>query len=220
MRKQLPEKLQTLLDNNPNLWQGSAMSHGSNDGIGTGYSDLDAILPNHGWPKKSVLEILSPQWGIGELKIILPLMRKMTQQKRWVIWISPPHIPYAPALVKAGVDINYVIVINADTSCSDAIWSIEKALQTHSCALVLAWMNWLPNGVVRRLQLAAEKGDGLAILFRERETKNSPAALRLKLHPNAQGLQVKVLKARGTHRYQSAHLCFPESKDYSLMTSH
>lgn len=85
----------------------------------------------------------------------------------------------------------------------------EKALQTQTCGLVLAWMNWLPNGVVRRLQLAAEKGDGLAILFRERESKNSPAALRLKLHPNAQGLQVKVLKARGTYRYQSAHLCFP-----------
>ena len=209
MRKQLPDKLQTLLDNNPALWQGSAVTSGQTRGIGTGYSELDDILPSRGWPKKSLLEIVTPQWGIGELKILLPLMRAITEQKRWIIWISPPYVPYAPALAKAGVDINYVIVIHPDTACNDAIWSIEKALQTHSCALVLAWMNWLPNGVVRRLQLAAEKGDSLAILFRERETKNSPAALRLKLHPNAQGLQVKVLKARGTYRYQSAHLCFP-----------
>lgn len=207
--KHLPTELQTLLNTTPGLWQGSRGRASQAFGHSTGYGNLDAILPSRGWPAKSIVEVLTPEWGIGELKLLLPMMRAVTQEKRWIIWISPPYVPYAPALVNAGVDINYVIVIHPDTSCKDAIWSIEKALQTQACALVLAWINWLPNGVVRRLQLAAEKGSGMAFLFREREAKNSPAALRLQLHPNRQGIQVKVLKARGTHHCQSTELCFP-----------
>jgi len=197
------ESLKHLLNNTRALWRGNALkseapSHAS------GYAALDAILPTQGWPARSIVEILTPAWGIGELKLLLPKIREVTQQKRWVIWISPPYQPYAPALLQAGVDLNYVIVVDAKTSCKDAIWSMEKALQTPACAMVLAWTNWMPNGLVRRLQLAAEKGGGMAFLFRERETKNSPAALRLQLQPHPEGVTVQVLKAKGSYHYKNA----------------
>jgi cell division inhibitor SulA/protein ImuA len=72
--------------------------------------------------------------------------------------------------------------------------------------VVLAWLNWLPNAVVRRLQLAAEAGRTLGVLFREHEARHSPAALRLCLQPARAGLRVQLLKARGTCRYRSIHL--------------
>ena len=195
-------RLKDLLDSTSALWRGGSLKSEA-PGHSSGYAELDAILPTQGWPAKSIIEVLTPAWGIGELKLLLPRMREVTQQKQWVIWISPPYQPYAPALLQAGVDINYVIVIDPKTSCKDAIWSMEKALQTSACAMILAWTNWLPNGVVRRLQLAAEKGGGMAFLFRERETKNSPAALRLQLQPHQQGVTVQVLKARGSYHYKN-----------------
>ena len=52
---------------------------------------------------------------------------------------------------------------------------------------------------LRRLQLAAETGNALAVLYRPRRAADtaSPAALRLELEPTATGLHIRVLKRRG-----------------------
>jgi len=201
-------ELQQLIQDNPALWRASPTNTCVNtvSGIPTGYPSLDTILPSKGWPPSTLIEMITPKWGIGELQLLLPLMKQVTQQKRWILWISPPYIPYAPALASAGVDIEHVMVVQPEASCKDALWTLEKALQTESCALVLSWLNWLPNGVIRRLQLAANSGNTLGVLFRERNIKNSPAALQLKLHPKTDGIDVQVLKARGTYHYQSVQL--------------
>ena len=203
------EQVEKLLQENPSLWRVRDFGSYSSQGMTTGYPQLDSILPEHGWPKSALVEVITPHWGIGELKLLLPLMKSMTEQKRYLLWVSPPYIPYAPAMVEAGVDINYVIVIKPEVSCKDALWSMEKALQSEACGLVLAWLDWLPNGVVRRLQLAAQNSGSLGVLFRQRNDQNSPAALRLQLNSSANRMQVQVLKARGTYRYRSAHLDFP-----------
>lgn len=199
-------QLQSLLKNNPCVWRAKDAGHYVMPGTPTGHPQLDATLPGGGWPANAVTEIVSPRWGMGELQLLLPLMRAMTQQKRWVLWVSPPYVPYAPALESAGVDMDYVVVIQPDDSCKDAFWGIEKALQTRACALVLAWLDWLPNAVIRRLQLAAETGCSLGVLFRHRDHEHSPAALRLHLHPSNKGVYVQVLKARGTHQYHGVHV--------------
>jgi hypothetical protein len=52
---------------------------------------------------------------------------------------------------------------------------------------------------MRRLQLAAETGNALGILFRSAQAgkERSPAALRLKLEAVNNGLAVHILKRRG-----------------------
>ncbi|MGB5585549.1 MAG: translesion DNA synthesis-associated protein ImuA [Gammaproteobacteria bacterium] len=199
-------QLQTLLENNPRVWRGKDAGRYLMTGTPTGHPQLDACLPGGGWPTNAIREMVTPQWGVGELQLLLPLMRTITHQKRWILWISPPYVPYAPALERAGIDMDYVIVIQPDNACKDASWSIEKALQTKACAMVLAWQNGLPSGAIRRLQLAAETGQSLGVLFRQRNHEHSPAALRLNLKPSETGVHVEVLKARGTYQYRSVHV--------------
>ena len=52
---------------------------------------------------------------------------------------------------------------------------------------------------MRRLQLAAEAGGSLGILYRPAEAvrEHSPAALRLRLAPTRAGLTVEIHKCRG-----------------------
>ena len=159
------DAIDTLLSRNPVLWRGCDMAGRGDYGQTTGYPLLDDILPGRGWPRNAIVEIVSRQWGMGELQLLVPLMREVVRQGRWILWISPPYLLNSPALLQAGIDPEQVLVINLDTSCKDALWSMEKALQTDSCGLVLAWQNWLPDKVVRRLQLAAETGETLGILF-------------------------------------------------------
>jgi hypothetical protein len=55
---------------------------------------------------------------------------------------------------------------------------------------------------IRRLQLAAERGDTLGVLFRPREAArdSSPAILRIAVEPAAPGARVTLLKSRGGAR--------------------
>ena len=205
MDKPLPETLQQLLRNHPALWRGGDRK-GPQGGIPTGYTELDAALPEGGWPTAALMEVITPRWGIGELRLLLPAMHAATAAGHWLVWVAPPFLPYAPALAAAGIDLSRVIVIHSESRLHDALWSMEKALQTAPCALVFAWLNWLPNTVVRRLQLAAETGRTLGVLFREHEARHSPAALRLRLQPAHSGLHVQLVKARGTCHRRCIHL--------------
>lgn len=202
------------------LWRGSDMAEQGDYGHSTGYTELDDILPGRGWPKNSMMEIVTPHWGMGELQLLIPYMREITEQGKWILWISPPYLLNAPALLKEGIDINQILIVQLDTSCKEAMWAIEKALQTESCGLVLAWQNWLSNKVLRRLQLAAEGGETLGVLFHQHDSKDSPSALRLEIGATAdrdfRKAQVNVLKARGNYKHKAAVVnVYKEYPDYN-----
>lgn len=199
-----------LLSNNTHLWRGCDMAGQGDHGHATGYPELDDILPGRGWPQNSLVEVVTPHWGMGELQLLMPYMRSITEQGKWILWISPPYLLYAPALIKAGIDTEQVLVVQLDTSCKDALWAIEKALQTESCGLVLAWQNWLSSKVIRRLQLAAETGQTLGVLFHHHDNRESSSPLRLKIDASRDGdyrsADVTTLKARGSYQNQTRRI--------------
>jgi len=96
------QHIDELLQGNPNLWRGCDMAGQGCHGRSTGFPQLDDILPGRGWPDRGLVEIISPCWGMGELQLLIPLMRSTVEQGKWILWISPPYLLYAPALVQAG----------------------------------------------------------------------------------------------------------------------
>ena len=38
---------------------------------------------------------------IGELQLVIPALAALSRE-RWILWLSPPYIPYAPALAASG----------------------------------------------------------------------------------------------------------------------
>jgi len=192
-----------LLHGNPNLWRGCDMAGRGFHGVSTGFPELDDILPGRGWPQSGLLEVISRHWGMGELQLLIPLMRSVIEKGKWILWVAPPHVLYAPALTQAGIDTKQILVVKQDTSCKDALWSMEKALQTENCGMVLAWQNWLPSKVLRRLQLAAEAGGTLGVLFKRKDSKCSQLPLRLEIKDSLSKdhqfsmAEVTVIKARG-----------------------
>ncbi|PCJ25747.1 MAG: hypothetical protein COA96_06895 [SAR86 cluster bacterium] len=210
-KKDHSSHIDQLLHGNPNLWRGCDMAGQGFHGQSTGFSQLDDILPGRGWPDKGLMEIITPHWGMGELQLLIPLMRSIVEQGKWILWISPPYLLYAPALVQAGINTEQILVVKLDTSCKDALWSMEKALQTENCGLVLAWQNWLPSKVLRRLQLAADTGGTLGVLFKHHVSEYSPSPTRLKIEDySGEGhfneSRITLLKARGNFRPLTAQV--------------
>jgi len=212
-------QLQELLAH-PSVWRGK--SRAAVETFSTGFAALDAGLPGGGWPRQGLVEILTPHPGVGELYLLLPLLAALSRATpaRWCAWISPPHEPYAPALESRGVMLDRMLVIRPPLAATAAktsqrrrsdgvhmrMWAHEQALRSGACAMALAWMPRVSPRAIRRLQLAAEQGRSLGVLFRSQQfaQQASPAMLRVTFDPvkeaGRQGARVTLIKSRGGSR--------------------
>jgi hypothetical protein len=171
---------------------------GKHEALASGFDELDQRLPRGGWPLGAMVELLSATEGIGELSLLLPALCRLAHSGRSIAWIAPPYIPYAPALAQRGLPLERLL-ITYTRSLAESLWAAEQALRCPAVGAVLGWATHLADKSLRRLQLAAEAGGSLGILHRPlaAATEASPAALRLQLQPQLQGLGIHVLKARG-----------------------
>jgi hypothetical protein len=192
----MASSLDTVL-NHPALWRGNACARVAVPSVPTGFTELDALLPGAGWPSGALTEIYAERPGIGELQLAMPAAARLTQAGRWLAMIAPPHIPYAPALLGHGVRLSHLMLIRPETA-EERLWAGEQALRSSSCGAVLLWLNHVQERALRRLQLAAEGGGAIAMLFRTaRALPFSSAALRLHVGKAGGRTIVRILKRRG-----------------------
>jgi hypothetical protein len=191
-------QLARLLEH-PAIWRGrSAAQAKGGPAIPTGFDLLDECLPGRGWPRTGLMEILLPRFGVGELPLLLPALAALTRRPsaRWCVWVTPPLEPFAPSLVAHGVMLERVLVARAPLI---AMWAFEQSLGSGACDVAMAWARRPRSREIRRVQLAAERGRALGVLFRSRSSarESSPAILRIALEPLPQGVRVILLKSRG-----------------------
>ncbi len=174
------------------LWRGKPVELPA-DAEATGHALLDAVLPGGGWPDAALVEVLIAADGVGELRLLLPTLARLTQTGRDIALIAPPYLPFPAAWSAAGVDFRRVRIIEADHK--QALWASEQCLRSGCLSAVLCWPQQADDRALRRLQVAAESGRALGVAFRDlRAARNpSPAVLRLQL----QDEQIRVLKCRG-----------------------
>ena len=164
----------------------------------SGFAELDANLPGGGWPVGAIAELMPEAMGIGELSLLLPALSRLACAGRYIAWIAPPYLPYAPALAQGGLPLKRLLIIQT-RNAQESLWAAEQTLRCPAFGAVLSWPSAIADKNVRRLQLAAEAGGSLGILYRPTEAarEQSPAALRLRLQPPAKGLAVDIHKCRG-----------------------
>lgn len=182
----------------PGIWRSGSAPAPNLRTQPTGNAALDAALPGGGWPLGALSEILVENDGIGEMELVVPALAALTQARQRVALIAPPYVPYPPALIAAGIDLDYFVQIDAGTT--DSHWSAEQCLRAGCCAAVLHWLPEVDYRQLRRLQLAAESSNALALLFRplQARAQASPAALRLGVSHSETGSCVEILKCRGS----------------------
>ncbi len=198
------------------LWRGKHYrddhSRQSGNSISSGIAQLDQQLHWRGWPLHSSSELLCEHWGIGELSLLIPLLKQVSHKGR-IAWINPPFIPYPPALSAQGVTPEKCLLLYP--SEPDQWWAAEQVLASSAFAMVLTWFTQQASNATpyRRLQAAAEKGRCLHFHFRPLQSKHqsSPARLRLQLSVSASQLAIDVVKQPGGWAGQQLVIPRPES---------
>jgi protein ImuA len=195
------------------VWQGTELAGQRGRVQSSGHEPLDAVLPGGGWPVGSLVELLQPQAGQGEWRLLSPALASLTQTGR-VVLIDPPYEPFGPALAEAGLDVARLLRVRTAVP-AEAVWAAGQVL---ACADVVALVAWLPRVRVpqlRRLQLLAQTHGVLLWVVRpvSAAQASSPAALRLQLQwassgvvPGRSVLQVQVLKRKGPSLAQPVEL--------------
>ncbi len=161
-------------DLHPALWRawqlGRAPSQ-TQGAVASGYEELDAHLPGGGWPSRVLTELLLPQAGVGELRLLAPALAALQSQGRGLMWFDPPAEPCAWALGALGVSVKHLVVVRsrqvlnsqtrpqvraqARTStgpqarqpvpAADLLWSLEQALKSGHLGAALAWLPSHPD---------------------------------------------------------------------------
>lgn len=190
-------KITRLLEH-PAIWRGRSAAQRA--GWPTGFAILDEHLPDKGWPRTGLIELLVARFGGGELRLLMPALAALTRvaAARWCVWVAPPLVPFAPALASCGVELDRVAVVAG----TQPLWTLEQSLGSGACDVVLGWVRHAQQRQIRRLQLAAERGRTLGVLFRPRRAAReaSAAVLRLSVEPCPAGVRLTLLKGRSAHR--------------------
>lgn len=177
------------------VWRGRHVGQDGEQRLPTGHPELDMALGG-GLARGALAEILSRR--DSGLSLLLPLLARLSAEPRWLGWLAPPHLPYAPALAQAGIALDRVLLIHSRDTKQD-LWALEQTLASGHCSAVLAWPARIAPAQLRRLQLSAEQGGALGVLFRPPDAlaQSSPAGFRLGVAPSPRGLKVQVHKRRG-----------------------
>ncbi len=191
-----PRSLQHLLDQRSDLWRGQRRPPAAV--AASGRAELDAWLPDGGWPRGRLVELLPEYLGCGELELLLPLLADQTRHGQPVLLIAPPLVPCPQRLHRAGIALDRLVVVHGP---DDALWAAEQALKSGVCGSIVTWH---PRGRVdprpiRRLQLAARASDAPAFVCYRAGQSPAPSlsALRLGLAP---GPQLSLLRGDGPSR--------------------
>lgn len=176
------------------------------------YAALDAQLPGGGWPQGALSELLLAHAGIGELRLLAPVLAAVAAGGKLLMLFRPPALLSGAALAHLGLAAHQLLIIPG-RSASDLLWALEQTLKSGQAGAVLAWLpERLPGDALRRLQLAASLHAGPAFLLRDWAAQQhpSPAPLRLSLSVSGPDcLAVQLFKRRGPRHAQALLLDLP-----------
>jgi hypothetical protein len=207
------DELSSLDELNGRVWRGKS-ARWARTALPTGFAALDDFLPGGGWPLGGLIEVFAERYGSSELTVLIPALVALTRagprnNRKWVVFISPPFVPYAPALRQRGVDVDALLLVQPAARGqkdkakkgreTDRLWTVEQVIRSGSSSGVLAWLAAADQVALRRLQLAAEEHGCWTVLFRPLAARRvrSPAALRIGVSQRGAETLVHVDKCRG-----------------------
>ncbi len=206
-----PPPLAAAEELHPALWRAHQVGRQPLVTWPSGFAALDVELPGGGWPAGALTELLLPHAGIGEMRLLAPVLAATQQRERCVMLFDPPAAPCGWALGALGVDVRRLVLVQGSVPVSPmdrrrsapvspmslrhpsrgprpaapaahTLWALEQALKSGHVGALLAWLPArLPADALRRLQLAAQSHDGPAFVLRDAQASVQPSAAPLRL---------------------------------------
>jgi protein ImuA len=163
---------------------------------------LDRLLPSGGLVRGTLVEWLAAGRGSGAGTLALLAARQACLKGGPLVVIDRPRRFYPAAAYRWGIEPAKIVLVQP-ASLRDEYWALDQVLRCAEVGAVLAWSERIDPRTFRRLQLAAESGEGLGLLVRPGRFRFEPswADIRWQVSPKASTdgwhLRVEFLRLRG-----------------------
>ncbi|MCL1112166.1 MULTISPECIES: cell division inhibitor SulA [Shewanella] len=107
--------------------------------------------------------------GESELGQLCSQLASLSQQGRWIVLISPPHIGYKHMLANAGVRMDRILLVHTKDEV-ETLWAMEKALTSGTSSAVITWTSSLDARDSRRLEIVAKSARALGVVIEDVNT--------------------------------------------------
>ncbi len=138
----------------------------------SGCTSLDAILPQAGLTRGSLVEYLA-ETGSGATLLALIAAREACRERPTLVVVDSRASFYPPAAANVGIDLSAVILLRPETG-KDYFWALHQSLSCPAVGAVLSWPDKLAPRQFRSLQLAAESSGVVGILRRPLTARGDP----------------------------------------------
>lgn len=180
------------------IWRGQSHQTPVRVVVDTGFVPLNERLAGGGWPVASLIEVCQRTTNHAEWQLLMPAL--LNSQRGLVVLLNPPANPFAQALLKAGMDLERLLIVKVKDK-TDFLASFIELARSDACDAVMAWQpqQSLSYTELRKCALAATEGFGIYAMFRPEAVRDqsSPAVLRLSLQLELDQLCVSIFKQKG-----------------------
>lgn len=157
-------------------------------GVSTNVPLLDAFASaaGDGLAGGAIHEVLdgSEEGSSGMFSVLIASAFVRAKAGGWIVWSDPYRTLYPPALARAGVALDRLLILRPRSS-QDELWAVAECMRCAGVAATVASIGKLTPVQARRLQLAAEQGGGGGVLTRPDDARstNYAAATRWRVSP-------------------------------------
>ena len=181
------------------VWRGTDLGGSVSRTVPSGFAALDGQLPGAGWPTHSLTELLMPQAGVCEWRLLGPALSSLVESGGRVYLVAPPMQPHTSGLSQLGLSADQVVWIKVSQPV-DGLWATEQIVKSDPAGAVLSWLPQARPEQIRRLQIHAQSCGAPVFLFRPASVlgDTSPAPLRVSVAlAGGWDLEVRIPKRRG-----------------------
>jgi hypothetical protein len=152
--------------------------------VGSGFAEIDRLLPEGGFPRGTLVEYVAACAGSGAASLALAAAGSALADGGALVVIDREQTFYPLAVAAWGIEIERLILVRPEND-RDERWALEQVLRSPAVAAALAWPVSKQGKDFRRWQLAAEAGGGLALFVRPDAARYEPswAEVRLAVMP-------------------------------------
>jgi hypothetical protein len=153
-------------------------------GFFTGLAELDQLLPMAGLQRGAIHEVL---YDAKHSTLFFPTLiaRAASTQRGAIVWADPRSELYSPAIGEM-LPLSRLFMLHVHDPRNE-LWAVCECLRSKGVAATIAAPKPLTRIEARRLQLAAEHGEGIGVLIREKNNAAHYAAATRWLVTPAQG---------------------------------
>jgi len=156
--------------------------------------ELNSVLPTRIWPVGELSEIRCKK-NVKLFHLLLPLLSKLNDEKRWITLIAPPMDIDKKLFAYHGIDVSRVLLIHPNEAIDDTI-TMNKALKNGTSGMVILWADKIKKRFVAQWRKSVKQGNCRGIIVNHDTVDHGSNSVALTLNVKSSRKSITITSTK------------------------